>query len=464
MTRYISNYQKIKNKIETIRTILDDINVQDISNEDNKVEFLRYKKNFSILEDIIENVEPELLNANIKGFTDSSQNSLNNLINFKDNNTHTEYISESNNYLDVMSNFIRPFILHRKRLKNSLAKAIEEYVETIEDHLHNINEFKDELQEAKKYTEDIKLYHSEVLDENNEESIKFKIDTIFQDIESKKSEIYKFYNELLSDDKNISIKTEILEAKDEIDSTKEESKGLKQDIEDIFTNSSKTLKELKEFYVEIFGEINDETEERLGGLEQEIKKRLSDISKLEIRHENLIKEHKEKYVNLEEEINSLLHGATNVGLAKSYSENKDKFEKQTNFWNKFFIGTMVAIFVFGIYLVVEEISIDTQHIFKYSPLYVSVVWLALFASKRGNESMRLEQEYTHKETLARSYMSYKEQIESLEKDGKNELLQKLLESTTATISQNPNHVLDKKNTEQHPAMEFFNSIWTRKKS
>lgn len=462
MSRYTTNYKTIKNKIQEIKNVLDSIGIQSISNEANKIEFLRYKKNFSILEDIIDNLEPDFLNGNIQGFINSVQNSLSNLINFRNNSAHAPYITDANNHLDSMSSFVRPYILHRKRLKYSLAKAIEEYIASIEKHLHNINEFTDELNKAKEYTADIQQYHDTVLDEDDE-SIKSQIDTIFQEIENKKSKINKFYNELLSDDEYTSIKTEIIDAKDEINSTKSEAKSTKKEIEDIFTNSSNTLKELKEFYIEIFGEIDEETEERIGGLQQEIQKRFKEIDNFEDKHQALLEEHKKKYKVIEEQINSLLHGATNVGLAKSYSYNRDKFEKQTKFWNKFFIGIMAIIFCFGLYLVLKDVKIDTQHIFKYSPLYVSVIWLALFASKRRNESMRLEQEYTHKETLAKSYMSYKEQIETLAKDEKNELLQKLLESTTATISQNPNHVLDKNNTDNHPAMEFFNSIWKRDK-
>lgn len=464
MSRYISNYQTIKNKIESIKATIENISIQNISNENNKLEFLRYKKNFSVLEDIIENIEPEFLNGNIQIFINSSQNSLSSLKKFNNNNTHAQYITEANNYLDNMSNFIRPYILHRKRLKNSLAKAIEGYIESVEKHLQNINEFTHELEKAKKYTADIQQYHDEVLDEDDEESIKSQIEAIFQDIENKKSKIYEFYNELLSDDEYTSIKTEIVDARDEINSAKVEAKSTEEQIENIFTNTSKTLKELREFYIEVFGEIDEETEERVGGLQQEIQKRFQEIDNFEHKHQTLLEEQKKKYEDLEKQINGLLPGATSIGLAKTYTENRKKFEKQTEFWNRFFIWIMFIIFCFGIYIVIKDIKIDMQHIFKYSPLYISVIWLALFTSKRRNESMRLEQEYTHKETLAKSYMSYKEQIESLvNKEKKDELLQKLLESTTATISQNPNHVLDKNNTDYHPGIELLSSIWKRDK-
>ena len=464
MSRYRNNYQSIKSKIELIRNTIDEINIQDILDENNKIEFLRYNKNFSILEDIVENIEPDFLNGNIQGFLNSSQESLSSLNHFKSNNTNSQYIIEANNKLDSMSSFVRPYILHRKRLKNSLAKAIEEYIDSVEEHLHNLNEFKDELEKAKKYTNDIQEYYNTVLDEDDKESIKSQINTAFEDIENKKSKIYEFYNELLSDGEYTSIKTEVADAREEINSTKKEVKSIQKEIENIFTDSSNTLGELKEFYVKIFGEVDGGTKERIGGLQEEIQKRFKEIDDFENRHQTLLDKHKKKYEEMVKEINSLLPGATSIGLAKTYTYNREKFEKQTRFWNRFFIGIMVTIFLFGFYLVVENLTIDIQHILKYSPIYISVIWLALFASKRRNESMRLEQEYTHKETLAKSYMSYKEQIENLANNEKNELLQKLLKSTMATISQNPNHVLDKNNTDNHPVMEFIDSIWKRDKS
>ena len=461
MSRYITNYQSMQAKLQDIVNILDTINIQQIEVESSKMEILRYKKNLTILEDIIENLDPELLNNNVSEFVTNAQYSIDNLTNFKNNLSHTSYIEKANNHLDSMSAFIRPYILHRKRLKNSLAKAIEEYVASIKEHLTDLNEFKEKLNQVKGFRDEIQNYHNELLIDTDETSIKTKVTSAFEDIKAKKTQIYSFYNELLSDDEEVSIQTEISNAREEIDKTKDEAKILKSDIEEIFTNSSKTIKELKEFYVDIFGEKDEETDKRVDGLKQEIETRLAQIDDLEKKHNKLTDKHQKKYEALEQQINGLLPGATSVGLALEFSSKRNDFNKQTKFWNKFFIGTMAVVFGFGVYLIIKDINIDTTHILKYSPLYVSVVWLALFASKRRNESMRLEQEYLHKETLAKSYTSYKEQIESLGEEEKNELLQKLLESTTATISQNPNHVLDKNNTDSHPAMEFFNSIWKK---
>jgi hypothetical protein len=48
------------------------------------------------------------------------------------------------------------------------------------------------------------------------------------------------------------------------------------------------------------------------------------------------------------------------------------------------------------------------------PIYLPVVWLAYYSSKRRGEAQRLKQEYAHKESLAKSYMGYKDQLEELD--------------------------------------------------
>ena len=70
------------------------------------------------------------------------------------------------------------------------------------------------------------------------------------------------------------------------------------------------------------------------------------------------------------------------------------------------------------------------------PIVIPVVWLAVFASKRRSEAERLKQEYAHKEALAKSYQSFKMQIEKLDVEAKELLMEKLLSSAIDTISNN----------------------------
>ena len=78
--------------------------------------------------------------------------------------------------------------------------------------------------------------------------------------------------------------------------------------------------------------------------------------------------------------------------------------------------------------------------------------MAIFASKRRSENQRLQQEYAHKEALAKSYVSYKMQIDELNQEDKK-LLEKLLDSSINTVSYNASESLDKKHGDTTPMQE-----------
>jgi len=81
--------------------------------------------------------------------------------------------------------------------------------------------------------------------------------------------------------------------------------------------------------------------------------------------------------------------------------------------------------------------------------------LVIFISKRRNEVLRLEQEYAHKEALAKSYDSYRQQIEKLQQEQQNKLLPILLEKMIIAISLNPAETLDKGGKDKTPIEELM---------
>lgn len=83
---------------------------------------------------------------------------------------------------------------------------------------------------------------------------------------------------------------------------------------------------------------------------------------------------------------------------------------------------------------------------KRLPLILPILWLTVFVSKRRSEYQRLRFEYSHKESLAKSYNSYKQQIEELGEDN-SELLKTLLEQTIIAIAFNASTTLDKKHSD-----------------
>ena len=88
------------------------------------------------------------------------------------------------------------------------------------------------------------------------------------------------------------------------------------------------------------------------------------------------------------------------------------------------------------------------------PIIVPVLWLAIFASKRRSEAQRLQQEYAHKEALAKSYQNFKTQIDNLNApDKKEELMEKLLSAAIDAVAANASDSLDKKHGDKTPAHE-----------
>jgi len=99
---------------------------------------------------------------------------------------------------------------------------------------------------------------------------------------------------------------------------------------------------------------------------------------------------------------------------------------------------------------VESVNDLSKSLLHTLPITAPLIWLALYSTKRRNENQRLEQEYAHKEALAKSYSSYKQQIIDLKQEDQ-ELLVKLLNSTIDTISDNASKTLDKKHGDKTPA-------------
>ena len=84
------------------------------------------------------------------------------------------------------------------------------------------------------------------------------------------------------------------------------------------------------------------------------------------------------------------------------------------------------------------------------------IWLAAFSSKQYRQNKRLEQEYAHKEVLAKSYQGYKRELESQGKTiTDKEIIGALHKVLVATIAKNPSEIMD------DGRKEDTLSIWTK---
>ncbi len=88
------------------------------------------------------------------------------------------------------------------------------------------------------------------------------------------------------------------------------------------------------------------------------------------------------------------------------------------------------------------------------PLSLPVLWLALFASKRRSEYQRLQQEYSHKEALAKSYDKYKTQLQELG-DNEGVMQKELIKKAIDAIAHNASETLDKKHGDNLPVQSII---------
>jgi predicted membrane chloride channel (bestrophin family) len=92
-----------------------------------------------------------------------------------------------------------------------------------------------------------------------------------------------------------------------------------------------------------------------------------------------------------------------------------------------------------------------------APIILPIIWLAIFSGTRRSQYERLYQEYAHKEALASSYESYRNQIKQLNTTSED-LQKELLSKAIDAISFNASKTLDGKHSEKPPTSKIFESI------
>lgn len=453
MSRWVIKYESndFHNKWELFKTEFNKFNIKEIVDIEIIDEYNRLGKVIIFIDSYLKLIDPELSPENL---LDNSRSYLENALYYFDlfiNNRTINYIIATNDYIDQLVNGLKNLnILIPKVSSRSVSNMVQEYTDTIKKALEDIN-----LEKIKIDVREIYRLKNELMDDEN--NIEDSVKGLFKEIKEKYTKIAEFHDETLVDEKDyISIKTEILDAK----------KDILNDInltKKSLTEANENLEELEKFYVKIFGKFDEEEGKRIGGLEQELatrKKELEEFKNDQINKLNELKEeHGSKHKAFEEEIEKLLEGATSAGLANAYSVERKKFIWPIRIWNGVFVVCLFAISILSFMTLknlssIEEIAKSMLHSL---PITLPLIWVAVYASKRRSENQRLEQEYAHKEALARSYISYKKQIGELGKKD-SELLEKLILEAINAISYNASKTLDKKHGDGTILNEITQSI------
>lgn len=471
MSRWITNYEQhqFRYHLKNAQTAVDTLIPHNTALPDDVIEIARLKKTLKYVQETIDQIDPELVPlahfdnlsnqfANIAAYT--KQYEAGNLI---------STIHSANNHLDQVLAIINPVTVKGSAAARAAGKAFSAYAKAVEEHLSKfhksasdtlaeLSDISQKASTADSEIEQLKIaissFHEELFSGSaDEDALQDRIRNLESLAEGIYTKINDYKDQLFQDDtRGQAISTQIQEAlTDATDNSEQIVKLLK--------NADMRLVELQKFYDMIFGKPSSDDEgQPVGGLKDELQRRRAELDKF--KHEQEV-----RYQALNDEIETLLPGATSAGLTTAYSQMKSSFDETIKANTQIFYASILGLFAISLISITSRIYwfgidwVDLKDLsnlwsnFAYKlPLALPVIWLAFFASKRRSEAQRLQQEYAHKEALAKSYQSYKTQIEQLGL-ANNDLMQHLLKSAIDAIAFNASTTLETKHGDKSPLHE-----------
>lgn len=471
MTNRNNEYESFLDAWQEVIGITENISIANTDHEavDSTQDFARLIKVITYIDEAIKSIDSELVPLTLwsecKNHCISCKPSIEEAV-----NTRTEAtILTANNQVDILISKLAPYFQDSLVKIKALKPAFNAYIKYITNQLDIYKKKNDDLMkeleeklttssdinnELHGYKENLsKLYSELVVGTDEETSLQEKLRGLEQTIDEQHSKIDGFYSSLLVDEG--SIKSKIEEAQQLIITTNLETQQISDDL-------SQKLSELKDFHKKIFGEPNAEGDVE-NGLKFEINERKNNL-------DSLITTQTNQYQAIKANIESLLPGATSAGLASAYHDLSVSFVKPIIIYTRLFFLSIVVLLGLALYFtnqnaILTDVPTATSDITIFKdigifllqrlPIVLPVIWLAIFASKRRSEAERLKQEYAHKEALAKSYQSFKLQIEELDGENKEPLLEKLLAVAIDTIATNASSTLDKKHGDNTPLIGVF---------
>ena len=176
------------------------------------------------------------------------------------------------------------------------------------------------------------------------------------------------------------------------------------------------------------------------------------------------------YEEIKKQIESLLPDALTAGLSHAYSKKREAEEKELiNHQKKFNLAIFflccfsvipIAISIFfliqGDVTFIDVINKIPRIVSGILPLYFPVLWVAYSSSRKSNLSKRLIEEYSHKETLSKTFEGLSNQVENLgESSISKELKLKLLYNLLEVNSENPGKLIKDYNKTDHPIIDVL---------
>jgi len=141
-------------------------------------------------------------------------------------------------------------------------------------------------------------------------------------------------------------------------------------------------------------------------------------------------------------------------LIKSFEAKNKQIATLKIKWYWLFFGVIVVLIGLSIReLILNDGSvINWNELINKVSLVLPLIWLAWFAAKRLNVLSKLETDYQFKEATAKTFESYKNEIEALKDD---ELKKQLLSTVIRNFGDNPVRLFDPKDDKGHTTEELL---------
>ena len=406
----------------------------------------------------------------------------------------TEYLDNERKLLWKEINRIKndELIPLQEKIKE-IAQSIPEDVKEFQSAKHSIDKLKSAFKDYKTQYEEITKKCEEA--QKNAETIN---DT-YKNIQDIKDSLEETNKDILqqaevikrSIDKNLDLPAKIETVINSMDSWNANYK-----------TASKQAQEIKQKYIEIFGDSDtdeDGNQVEVSGLVDELnnaysvlQEKMSSLEeKVQLKYNNQISQWNETYTSLKDKVEKLLPSAMSAGLAYAFIEKREREQNEQKSTSRTFYMAIISLVIISILPVIlnlnllrqtfasnikETVKILGNLIWAMLPIYIPILWVAIFSNRRINLSKKLIEEYSHKEAIAKTYEGLSNQIQKLDDgDISKELRNRLIDNTLQASSENPSKYITDYNKCDNPLLELlsnknllkiissdnFDTIWER---
>lgn len=474
MSRWVEQFKThgFQGVWSNIISTLKDTRVDDETVVTSVFELARLKKVVAYVDEILKSIDVELVPiATWDSFLAQATPCLQQMNNYNANR-NIAHITQANGHADNLLTYVRPYMVLPSIAMDAMTHAAQKYAESLDDYaisfrdkaiglLAEISDRTTSSGEMLRNIEEIKgkaiSLETSFFGDENSGGVERKVSELVNDLVEKQREISTLYDGLfVGSSANEATVKKLAAAEEAVLENKTTIEGLLDEI-------STEVKELSQFHTKMFGK-EDGDGKRLGGLSGEIDAKVIALSDFE-------GEQKIRYGALNSEIESLLPGATSAGLATAYKDMKNSFDAPIEHSSRVFYWSIGLLVLASFLLAID--SIGGEHWISFVkfdsweivlkglvykiPFYAPVLWLAFYATKRRSEYQRLQQEYAHKEALAKSYNSYKKQIEQLDDEDvamQKEFIMKAIDA----IAYNASGTLDGRHGDKMPAHDLIDKL------